>query len=228
MLERLKLIFSRQEPETVASLLAARTELEAARAAAIEVLRRAQVEKNSLLVEAVAAGDIKTRATLRKQLAELQAEVDELAGALTGLDARIATARAAEAEQAAAAGRVERAELAQQRETAARDMQKHLSAFCEAYGRFFEVGQRVESKLTRRAIAQRGETDFHLFAAIEQQLVCRSPGNLLGNRDALGLRVPFEFQRDGMLHDLDEHVRRQNGRLLTGDFMTPAPQPAAA
>jgi len=46
--------------------------------------------------------------------------------------------------------------------------------------------------------------------------------------DALGLRVPFEFQRDGMLHDLDEHVRRQNGRLLTGDFMTPAPQPAAA
>lgn len=82
MLERLKLIFSKSEPETSASLLLAREELEGARVAAVEELRRAQMKKNSLLVEAVASGDTKTRAAVRKSLAELQAEVDELTGAL--------------------------------------------------------------------------------------------------------------------------------------------------
>jgi hypothetical protein len=214
MLEKLRLIFSKSEPETSAGLLLAREELEAARVAAIEALRRAQVEKNGLLVEAVASGDTKTRAAVRKSLAELQAEVDELGGALAGLDTRIEQARTAEAAQAAVEDAAQRAALARQREEAASAMQRHLEAFTKAYAEFFEAGQRIEAKLGTRAIRSRlQDGDFYMRAEIQQYLTCRSPANLIGDTAMLGGYTVGEFLRDGRLIDLQEHARRQNARL---------------
>lgn len=212
MLEKLRLIFSKSEPETSASLLLAREELEGARGAAIEALRRAQIEKNSLLVEAVAAGDTKTRAAVRKSLAELQAEVDELGGALAGLEQRIVTARAAEAEQAAAAEQAERARLAAEREQAAADMHRAVEALADAFKRFDALGRRIEGKLTRRHIEARGEIDFDLLANIGAQLACRTGGRL-GDMNTLRGYTIHEFQRAGLLVDLPELANRQNARL---------------
>lgn len=212
MFERLKLIFTKAEPETVAGLMAARSELEAARAAAVEALRKAQVEKNCLLVEAVASGDTKTRASLRKQLAELQGEVDELGAALAGLDARIEKARAAEVEQAADDERAERARLASEREQAAADMQRSLETLADAFRRFDALGRKIEGKLTRRHIEGRGITDLDLVAAVSEQLQCRTGGRL-GDPRVLRTYTLGEFVRAGLLVDLPELVKRQNARL---------------
>ncbi|GIK45983.1 MAG: hypothetical protein BroJett012_18860 [Betaproteobacteria bacterium] len=212
MLEKLRLIFSKSEPETVAGLLAARAELEAARAEAIEALRRAQIEKNGLLVEAVAAGDAKTRTAVRKSLAELQAEVDELGGALAGLDTRIEQARTAEAGQAAAAVQAERARLATERGQAASDMQHALEALCAAFVRFDRLGRKIEAAVTRREIERLGLGDFDLIAAIGAQLACRTGGRL-GDMNTLRGYTIHEFQRAGLLVDLPELARRQNARL---------------
>lgn len=212
MLKKLRLIFSKSEPETVAGLLLAREELEAARVAAIEALRRAQTEKNFLLVEAVASGDTKTRAAVRKSLAELQAEVDELGGALAGLEQRIEAARIAEAAQAAAAVQAERARLAAEREQAAADMQRSLEALCAAFVRFDRLGRKLEGSVTRREIERRAVADFDLQAAIDAQLVCRTGGRL-GNRNVLRSYTIGEYQQRGLLVDLPELAKRQNARL---------------
>lgn len=212
MLERLKLIFTRQEPETVAGLLLAREELEAARIAAVEELRRAQIEKNGLLVEAVASGDTKTRTAVRKSLAELQAEVDELGGALAGLDTRIEQARTAEAGQAAAAVQAERARLAAEREQAAADMQRTLEALADAFRRFDRLGRKVEGTCSRREIERLGLGDFDLIAAVGAQLACRTGGRL-GDMNTLRGYTIHEFQRAGLLVDLPELAQRQNARL---------------
>ncbi len=211
MLEKLRLIFSKSEPETSASLLAARGELEAARAEAIEALRKAQVEKNSLLIEAVASGDTKTRASLRKQLAEMQGEVDELGAALAGLDARIERARAAEAEQAADDERAERARLASEREQAAADLQRTLEGLADAFRRFDALGRKVEGRVSRRAVMVK-EADFDLIEGIAAQLACRTGGRL-GDMNSLRGYTLHEFQRAGLLVDLPELVKRQNARL---------------
>jgi len=212
MLEKLRLIFSKAEPETSASLLLAREELEGARVAAVEELRKAQIEKNGLLVEAVAAGDTKTRTAVRKSLAELQAEVDELGGALVGLDARIEAARATEAAQAAAAEQAERARLAAEREQAAADMQRSLESLADAFRRFDALGRTVEGKLTRRHIEARAVSDFDLIAAVSEQLQCRTAGRL-GDPRVLRTFTLHEFQRAGLLVDLPELAKRQNARL---------------
>lgn len=212
MLEKLKLIFSKAEPETSASLLLAREELEAARVAAIEALRRAQIEKNDLLIAAIAADDGKARASLRKSLAELQAEVDELGGALAGLEQRIEKARATEAGQAAAAEQAERARLAAEREQAAADMQRSLEALADAFRRFDALGRKIEGGLTRRHIEARGEIDFDLLANIGAQLACRTGGRL-GDMNTLRGYTIGEFQARGLLVDLPELAKRQNARL---------------
>ena len=212
MLERLKLIFTRQEPETSAGLLAAREELEVARVAAVEELRRAQIEKNSLLVEAIAADDDKARASLRKSLAAAQAELDEITGALVGLDARIEAARATEAGQAAAAEQAEHARLAAEREQAAADMQRSLEALCAAFVRFDRLGRRIEGTVTRREIERRAVADFDLIAAVSEQLQCRTAGRL-GDPRVLRAFTLGEFQQRNLLVDLPELAKRQNARL---------------
>lgn len=212
MLEKLRLIFSKAEPETSASLLAAREELEAARVAAVEELRRVQAEKNAALVEAIAADDDKARASLRKSLAAAQAELDEITGALVGLDARIEAARATEAGQAAAAEQAERARLAAEREQAADDMQRSLESLADAFKRFDRLGRKVEGKLTRRHIEARAVSDFDLVAAVSEQLQCRTAGRL-GDPRVLRAFTLHEFQQRGLLVDLPEIARRQNARL---------------
>lgn len=212
MLERLKLIFSKAEPETSASLLLAREELEAARVAAIEELRRVQAAKNAALVEAIAADDGKARASLRKSLAAAQAELDEITGALVGLDARIEAARATEAAQAADTEQAERARLAAEREQAAADMQRSLEALCAAFVRFDRLGRKLEGSVTRREIERRAVADFDLQAAIDAQLVCRTGGRL-GNRNVLRSYTIGEYQQRGLLVDLPELAKRQNARL---------------
>jgi len=212
MLERLKLIFTRQEPETSASLLLAREELEAARVAAVEELRRVQAAKNAALVEAIAADDDKARASLRKSLAAAQAELDEITGALVGLDARIEAARATEAAQAADTEQAERARLAAEREQAAADMQRSLEALCAAFVRFDRLGRKLEGSVTRREIERRAVADFDLQAAIDAQLVCRTGGRL-GNRNVLRSYTIGEYQQRGLLVDLPELAKRQNARL---------------
>lgn len=212
MLERLKLIFTRQEPETSASLLLAREELEAARVAAVEELRRVQAEKNAALVEAIAADDDKARASLRKSLAAAQAELDEITGALVGLDARIEAARATEAAQAADTEQAERARLAAEREQAAADMQRTLEALADAFRRFDALGRKIEGKLTRRHIEARAVSDFDLVAAVSEQLQCRTAGRL-GDPRVLRAFTLGEFQRAGLLVDLPELAKRQNARL---------------
>lgn len=212
MLERLKLIFSKAEPETVAGLLAARAELEAARADAEAELRRVQAEKNAALVEAIAADDDKARASLRKSLAAAQAELDEITGALVGLDARIEAARATEAAQAADTEQAERARLAAEREQAAADMQRSLEALCAAFVRFDRLGRKIEGTVTRREIERRAVADFDLQAAIDAQLVCRTGGRL-GNRNVLRSYTIGEYQQRGLLVDLPELAKRQNARL---------------
>lgn len=212
MFERLKLIFTRQEPETSASLLLAREELEAARVAAVEELRRVQAAKNAALVEAIAADDDKARASLRKSLAAAQAELDEITGALVGLDARIEAARATEAAQAADTEQAERARLAAEREQAAADMQRSLEALCAAFVRFDRLGRKLEGSVTRREIERRAVADFDLQAAIDAQLVCRTGGRL-GNRNVLRSYTIGEYQQRGLLVDLPELAKRQNARL---------------
>ncbi len=213
MLEKLRLIFTRQEPETVAGLTAARAELEAARDEALAELERIKAEKNAALVEAIAADDEKERARLRKSLAAAQAEVDEITAALAGLDARIEAARRAEAEQAAAAERGERARLAAEREQAAADMQRSIESLADAFRRFDTLGRKVEGMAGgRRGIERRGEVDFDLQAGIAAQLYCRTSGRL-GDADALRGFTIHEFQRAGLLIDLPELARRQNARL---------------
>ena len=212
MLEKLKLIFSKAEPETSAGLLAAREELEVARVAAVEELRRVQAEKNAALVEAIAADDDKARASLRKSLAAAQAELDEITGALVGLDARIEAARATEAGQAAAAEQAERARLAAEREQAADDMQRSLESLADAFKRFDRLGRKVEGKLTRRHIEARAVSDFDLVAAVSEQLQCRTAGRL-GDPRVLRAFTLHEFQQRGLLVDLPEIARRQNARL---------------
>ncbi len=212
MLERLRLIFTRQEPETVAGLMTARAELEAARAEAEVGLDRVRAEKNAALVEAIAADDDKARASLRKSLAAAQAEVDEIAAALAGLDARIEQARRAEAEQEEQRTRAERARLAAEREQAAADMQHALESLADAFTRFDRLGRKVEGITTRREIERRGEIDFDLQAGIAAQLVCRSAGRL-GDLNVLRGYTIHEFQRAGLLIGLPELARRQNARL---------------
>lgn len=212
MLEKLKLIFSKSEPETSAGLLLAREELEAARVAAVEELRRVQAEKNAALVEAIAADDDKARASLRKSLAAAQAELDEITGALVGLDARIEAARATEAAQAADTEQAERARLAAEREQAAADMQRSLEALCAAFVRFDRLGRKVEGTVTRREIERRAVADFDLVAAVSEQLQCRTAGRL-GDPRVLRTYTLHEFQRAGLLVDLPELAKRQNARL---------------
>ena len=212
MLEKLRLIFSKAEPETSAGLLAAREELEAARVAAVEALRRVQAEKNAALVEAIAADDDKARASLRKSLAAAQAELDEITGALVGLDARIEAARATEAGQAAVEDAAQRAALARQREEAASAMQRSLESLADAFKRFDALGRRIEGKLTRRHIEARGEIDFDLLANIGAQLACRTGGRL-GDMNTLRGYTIGEFQARGLLVDLPELAKRQNARL---------------
>ncbi len=212
MLEKLRLIFSKSEPETSASLLLAREELEGARVAAVEELRRVQAEKNAALVEAIAADDDKARASLRKSLAAAQAELDEISGALVGLDARIEAARATEAGQAAAAEQAERARLAAEREQAAADMQRSLEALCAAFVRFDRLGRRIEGTVTRREIERRAVADFDLIAAVSEQLQCRTAGRL-GDPRVLRAFTLGEFQQRNLLVDLPELAKRQNARL---------------
>jgi len=212
VLEKLKLIFSKSEPETSAGLLLAREELEAARVAAVEELRRVQAEKNAALVEAIAADDDKARASLRKSLAAAQAELDEITGALVGLDARIEAARATEAAQAADTEQAERARLAAEREQAAADMQRSLEALCAAFVRFDRLGRKVEGTVTRREIERRAVADFDLVAAVSEQLQCRTAGRL-GDPRVLRTYTLHEFQRAGLLVDLPELAKRQNARL---------------
>jgi len=212
MLEKLRLIFSKAEPETSAGLLAAREELEVARVAAVEELRRVQAEKNAALVEAIAADDDKARASLRKSLAAAQAELDEITGALVGLDARIEAARATEAGQAAVEDAAQRAALARQREEAASAMQRSLESLADAFKRFDALGRRIEGKLTRRHIEARGEIDFDLLANIGAQLACRTGGRL-GDMNTLRGYTIGEFQARGLLVDLPELAKRQNARL---------------
>ncbi|MCL4723634.1 MAG: hypothetical protein KJZ90_05125 [Rhodocyclaceae bacterium] len=212
MLERLKLIFTRQEPETSAGLLLAREELEAARVAAVEALRRVQAEKNAALVEAIAADDDKARASLRKSLAAAQAELDEITGALAGLDARIEAARTTEAAQAAVEDAAQRAALARQREEAASAMQHALESLADAFKRFDALGRRIEGTVTRREIERRAVADFDLQAAVSEQLQCRTAGRL-GDPRVLRTYTLHEFQRAGLLVDLPELAKRQNARL---------------
>lgn len=212
MLDKLRLIFSKSEPETVASLTAAREELEAARAEAEAALQRVRLEKNGLLVEAIAADDDKARASLRKSLATAQAEVDEIAGALAGLDARIEQARRAEAEQAEAAAKAERARLAVEREQAAADMQHALESLCDAFTRFDRLGRKVEGITTRREIEHRGILDFDLVVAVSEQLQCRTAGRL-GDPRVLRTYTMGEFVRAGLLIDLQKHASNQHERL---------------
>lgn len=212
MLEKLRLIFSKAEPETSAGLLAAREELEVARVAAVEELRRVQAEKNAALVEAIAADDDKARASLRKSLAAAQAELDEITGALVGLDARIEAARIAEAGRAAVEDAAQRAALARQREEAASAMQRSLESLADAFKRFDALGRRIEGKLTRRHIEARGEIDFDLLANIGAQLACRTGGRL-GDMNTLRGYTIGEFQARGLLVDLPELAKRQNARL---------------
>lgn len=222
MLERLKLIFTRQEPETVASLTAARAELEAARADAEAELERIKREKNAALVEAIAADDEKERARLRKSLAAAQAEVDEIAAALAGLDARIEQARTAEAEQAQAAEHAERARLAAERGQAAADMQHAIEALADAFRRCDALGRKVEGRIPRREMERLGINDFDLVAAVSEQLQCRT-SQRLGDPRALRAYTPGEFQRAGLLIDLPELAKRQHARLGLVDS-----QPVAA
>ena len=212
MLEKLRLIFSKSEPETSASLLLAREELEGARVAAVEELRRVQAEKNAALVEAIAADDDKARASLRKSLAAAQAELDEITGALVGLDARIEAARATEAGQAAAAEQAEHASLAAEREQAAADMQRSLEALCAAFVRFDRLGRKIEGTVTRREIERRAVADFDLIAAVSEQLQCRTAGRL-GDPRVLRAFTLGEFQQRNLLVDLPELAKRQNARL---------------
>lgn len=212
MLEKLRLIFTKVEPETVAGLMAARSELEAARAEAVEALRKAQIEKNNLLVEAVAGGDTKTRTAVRKQLAELQGEVDELGSALAGLDTRIEQARRAEAEQEAQRTRAERARLAAEREQAAADMQRSIEALADAFTRFDRLSRKVEGITTRRTIEHRGILDFDLVVAVSEQLQCRTAGRL-GDPRVLRTYTLGEFVRAGLLIDLQKHASNQHERL---------------
>ena len=212
MLEKLRLIFSKAEPETSAGLLAAREELEVARVAAVEELRRVQAEKNAALVEAIAADDDKARASLRKSLAAAQAELDEITGALAGLDARIEQARTTEAAQAAVEDAAQRAALARQREEAASAMQHALENLAAAFARFDALGRRIEGKLTRRHIEARAVSDFDLVAAVSEQLQCRTAGRL-GDPRVLRTFTLHEFQRAGLLVDLPELAQRQNARL---------------
>lgn len=211
MLERLKLIFTKAEPETVAGLMAARGELEAARAGAVAELRRVQAAKNAALVEAIAADDDKARASVRKSLAAAQAEVDEITAALAGLDARIEKARAAEAEQAADDERAERARLASEREQAAADMQRSLETLADAFRRFDALGRKIEGRVSRRVVMAK-EADFDLIEGIAAQLACRTGGRL-GDMNSLRGYTLHEFQRAGLLVDLPELVKRQNARL---------------
>jgi hypothetical protein len=212
MLEKLRLIFTKNEPETVATLTAARAELEAARANAVAELRRVQDEKNAALVEAIAAGDDKARASLRKSLAAAQAEVDEVTAALAGLDTRIEFARAAEAKQEAQRTKAERARLAAERQQAAADAQLAIEALADAYKRFDSLGRMVEGIASRREIERLGIADFDLIDAIGAQLVCRTDGRL-GDRNTLRFFNPHEFTQRGLLVDLPELARRQNERL---------------
>ncbi len=212
MLEKLRLIFSKAEPETSAGLLAAREELEVARVAAVEELRRVQAEKNAALVEAIAADDDKARASLRKSLAAAQAELDEITGALVGLDARIEAARATEAGQAAVEDAAQRAALARQREEAAADMQHALEALADAFKRFDRLGRRIEGTVTRREIERRAVADFDLIAAVSEQLQCRTAGRL-GDPRVLRAFTLGEFQQRNLLVDLPELAKRQNARL---------------
>lgn len=212
MLEKLRLIFSKSEPETSASLLLAREELEGARVAAVEELRRVQAEKNAALVEAIAADDDKARASLRKSLAAAQAELDEISGALVGLDARIEMARATEAGQAAVEDAAQRAALARQREEAAADMQHALEALADAFKRFDRLGRRIEGTVTRREIERRAVADFDLIAAVSEQLQCRTAGRL-GDPRVLRAFTLGEFQQRNLLVDLPELAKRQNARL---------------
>lgn len=211
MLERLKLIFTKAEPETVAGLMAARGELEAARAGAVAELRRVQAAKNAALVEAIAADDDKARASVRKSLAAAQAEVDEITAALAGLDARIEKARAAEVEQAADDERAERARLASEREQAAADMQRSLETLADAFRRFDALGRKIEGRVSRRVVMAK-EADFDLIEGIAAQLACRTGGRL-GDMNSLRGYTLHEFQRAGLLVDLPELVKRQNARL---------------
>lgn len=212
MLEKLRLIFTKAEPETSASLLAARGELEAARAEAITELKRVQAEKNAALVEAIAADDDKARSSVRKSLAAAQAEVDEITAALAGLDARIEKARIAEAEQADATAKAERARLAAEREQAAIDMQRSLEALADAFTRFDRLGRKVEGTCSRREIERLGLGDFDLIAAVGAQLACRTGGRL-GDMNTLRGYTIHEFQRAGLLVDLPDLAKRQNARL---------------
>jgi len=223
MLEKLRLIFTKAEPETSAALLVAREELEGARVAAVEELRRVQAEKNAALVEAIAADDDKARASLRKSLATAQAELDEIVGALAGLDARIEQARIAEAAQAADTERAERARLATEREQAATDMQRALESLCDAFRRFDTLSRKVEGKVSRRLVMER-EVDFDLRAGISAQLACRTAGRL-GDMNSLRGFTIGEFSQRGLLVDLPELAKRQNARL----GLSPAPDlPRAA
>ena len=212
MLERLKLIFTKVEPETVAGLMAARSELEAARAEAVAKLQAVQGEKNAALVEAIAADDDKERARLRKSLAAAQAEVDEISGALAGLDARIEQARRAEAEQEAQRTRAERARLAAEREQAAADMQRSIEALADAFTRFDRLSRKVEGITTRRTIEHRGILDFDLVVAVSEQLQCRTAGRL-GDPTVLRTYTLGEFVRAGLLIDLQKHASNQHERL---------------
>ncbi|PWB40701.1 MAG: hypothetical protein C3F19_09415 [Rhodocyclales bacterium] len=214
MLERLKLIFSRdaKEPETLDALLYARRELEQEAEAAHQRLAALQVESNEAMLNAVARDDGKRREAIRKKLDAAEAEVRDLAHAAAGLELRIEAATARAFEEHEHAERAERRALAQQREALAAEMQRHLEAFAGAFRQFQAVGQQIEGKLTRRHIEGRGESDFDLREAINQQLVCRTD-KLLGDANTLRLFTVGEFVQRDLLRDLQTHARRQNDRL---------------
>ena len=214
MLEKLKLVFTRKttEPDDLDELMLAQHELLGEAEAAHQRLERVRHEVNAELLGAIATGDEKRRSAASKKLDAAQAACNEIDHALLGLEPRIDAATARAFEEHEQAERAERRALAQQREALAAEMQRHLEAFAGAFKQFQAVGQQIEGRLTRRHIESRGEIDFNLRDAVNQQLVCRTDRQF-GDTNTLRLFTVGEFMQRDLLRDLQTHVRRQNDRL---------------
>lgn len=216
MLERLKLIFTKSEPETVAGLKAARGELEAARAEAVAKLQAVQGEKNAALVEAIAADDDKERARLRKSLAAAQAEVDEISGALAGLDARIAAATAAENATDLQRRLHKTADLLEQREQMASKMQMLVKELAVTFQkmdalRAEAIAMHPNGRNRARTMGEFSQTDQALAAAIGRHMLVAS-GGLIGDPQCLGVFTLGEMRQ--RLESIPETVARSNRQFL--------------
>jgi len=231
MLERLRAIFLKQSAASVAELEAGRAEVAQALREAREHEAQVMQDYGADMVSVLARGDETKRMSMRRKVEDVQARTRELAGALEGLDARIAAQRVAEA--LADRGKRERQarKILTEREAIAAEADGHIAALAG-------INAKCEAMMSQAlgVLPEVGRDFLHLTlrSTISDQLGLLSDGALAEagpartRQDMNKLRAIAGKPLRNEVLNVSATAKQQSGQLLRGALPEGGFAPAVA